>query len=61
MERGIECTYPVKVTNLNNWVKTKLTLTLAKLEPFLWKSADILRGSIDSSKKTKLSLFYYIS
>jgi type I restriction enzyme M protein len=37
--------------DLDNWSGRKMPkLTLDKLESFLWKSADILRGSIDSSE-----------
>ena len=36
---------------LDKWTGKKMPkLTLDKLESFLWTSADILRGSIDSSE-----------
>ena len=38
------------MNTIDKWVGKKMTVTLDKLEAFLWKSADILRGSIDSSE-----------
>lgn len=49
-------------TDLNSDLEeNKKTLTLAQLETFLWKSADILRGKIDSSdyKKYIFGLLFY--
>ncbi len=49
-------------TDLNkDFKKESGTLTLAQLENFLWKSADILRGKIDSSdyKKYIFGLLFY--
>ncbi|MFA5751223.1 MAG: type I restriction-modification system subunit M [Candidatus Paceibacterota bacterium] len=47
-------------TDLNKDLEKK-TLTLSQLESFLWKSADILRGKIDSSdyKKYIFGLLFY--
>lgn len=47
-------------TDLNKDAETK-TITLPQLESFLWKSADILRGKIDSSdyKKYIFGLLFY--
>jgi len=40
------------MTDLNKYIQNESSkkITLEKLEAFLWKSADILRGSIDSSE-----------
>ena len=49
-------------TDLNKDVEGQVkTLTLSQLETFLWKSADILRGKIDSSdyKKYIFGLLFY--